>query len=696
MISFRVVVPDNAEYLRKCWKSLLETFEDAGSFPRQHLLQLLHIPNVQTVRSESNSDKHEVCIEIQPNNIEDYLHFLEVYNSGQFQTAVQNNLKINSHTFIGELVTSLNSRDTRQVVKYFCPDVIKYKGHVLVKLIQESNLEELVKLIRETAAAEVRQDDRVHRLTCMCATQIYQAFLSRSDLSPFQYLRYLKKAGCPDFLTNIRSREGYNALHLAVKYESDDFMKMLFYANKWGCLRRDIVKPVNVKQETQHVGYVPRRLAEALSFKDTGFQILTQFDKYDLYWRYMPVLHKACLMGSIPFVSSIVDLHPDLMKEKDLNLANCLFYACASGNAKLVEYLLFKGAPRNVQNRILETPLHIAAMFGHLDVLNVLYSHFFEIRGRENRYGYNALYYSVRFGDIDALKLYLEKGFKIDKKALTIAAKHQQNELLEFIIKEVDDVNTGKDDEGRVALHYAVINGNAYAVKLLMKKDNIAFVDKYDKNVLHLAAEFGQKGIMNILINEAKQAGCLQQMISAKNIFTDMDLLIVIRGKDRGRKAWHWVELKRLYLKAFKQAMKSGQVDVVRYGLILKSGFGAYPDKECQKMMEKRLADILNERRSDMTPLHVAAIKDHPDLVEILLKNGADPNEKDYKGATAMHYAAMNNSILIMNHLCNAGASLDIETDDGQTPFNIAEELGNSAALNFLQASLPINMAKVR
>ena len=54
-------------------------------------------------------------------------------------------------------------------------------------------------------------------------------------------------------------------------------------------------------------------------------------------------------------------------------------------------------------------------------------------------------------------------------------------------------------------------------------------------------------------------------------------LLFLVRGKDSGRKAWHYVLVDEVKLNAFHEQINSGNIDVAFYGLILYSGWGADP-----------------------------------------------------------------------------------------------------------------------
>lgn len=58
------------------------------------------------------------------------------------------------------------------------------------------------------------------------------------------------------------------------------------------------------------------------------------------------------------------------------------------------------------------------------------------------------------------------------------------------------------------------------------------------------------------------------------------DLVYLVRGKDGGKPAWHYVLIDRVKLPLFKQQLKTGSLDVSEYGKILYSGWGQDPPEE--------------------------------------------------------------------------------------------------------------------
>lgn len=62
----------------------------------------------------------------------------------------------------------------------------------------------------------------------------------------------------------------------------------------------------------------------------------------------------------------------------------------------------------------------------------------------------------------------------------------------------------------------------------------------------------------------------------------------------------------------------------------------------------------MNEKNKEyLTPLHVAADKAHIDVIEILLKNGAQVNCLDCLGQTALHRAAHLGLVQVSEHKNN-------------------------------------------
>lgn len=63
-----------------------------------------------------------------------------------------------------------------------------------------------------------------------------------------------------------------------------------------------------------------------------------------------------------------------------------------------------------------------------------------------------------------------------------------------------------------------------------------------------------------------------------------------------------------------------------------------------------------------------AVKEDHIGVFNALIKQGADANLTDEKGCTALHYAAQRNDLFYIRHLVSAGADVNAENNDQQTP----------------------------
>ena len=70
---------------------------------------------------------------------------------------------------------------------------------------------------------------------------------------------------------------------------------------------------------------------------------------------------------------------------------------------------------------------------------------------------------------------------------------------------------------------------------------------------------------------------------------SESERIFLVRGKDRGKPAWHYVLLvdDDETIKLFHEKVSSGTVDVANYGYVLKSGWGEDPPNEVKDWIDK-------------------------------------------------------------------------------------------------------------
>ncbi|MBA3771283.1 MAG: ankyrin repeat domain-containing protein [Ramlibacter sp.] len=83
----------------------------------------------------------------------------------------------------------------------------------------------------------------------------------------------------------------------------------------------------------------------------------------------------------------------------------------------------------------------------------------------------------------------------------------------------------------------------------------------------------------------------------------------------------------------------------------------------------------------DESPLMMAALKGHLELVRKLIDRGADVNKT---GWTPLHYAATNGHMPVIDLLLENHAYIDAESPNGTTPLMMAAHYGTPAAVKLL------------
>ncbi|HEY3473066.1 MAG TPA: ankyrin repeat domain-containing protein [Anaerolineales bacterium] len=101
-------------------------------------------------------------------------------------------------------------------------------------------------------------------------------------------------------------------------------------------------------------------------------------------------------------------------------------------------------------------------------------------------------------------------------------------------------------------------------------------------------------------------------------------------------------------------------------------------------------APINSPSRNELSaaPIQSAAAAGHEKIVDMLLKNGADPNVREQGGYTPLHAAAQNGDLGVVRTLIYGGADLEIKSHDGKTPLDLALEAGHVKAARLLQEGI--------
>ncbi|XP_072397445.1 ankyrin repeat domain-containing protein 16-like [Diabrotica undecimpunctata] len=222
------------------------------------------------------------------------------------------------------------------------------------------------------------------------------------------------------------------------------------------------------------------------------------------------LLALAIRRGDYTEVASLLD------KGLDVNGADSEGYrplheAVKGGYLDIVELLLQRSANVNLStSRFLITPLHLAAIFGHVEVVKLLITYGTSLETNckiglpPNRR--SALSYTS-YGRREVSHI-LQNESKYDgiqcnfTTPLILAADCGNNEVVELLIQCGADVKKTNDD-GCTVLHIASGYGDTEIVSLLLQKelDLDAKINSCGSTPLHLASNNGSK-VMDLLLHE--------------------------------------------------------------------------------------------------------------------------------------------------------------------------------------------------
>ena len=253
--------------------------------------------------------------------------------------------------------------------------------------------------------------------------------------------------------------------------------------------------------------------------------------------------------------------------------------------------------------------------------------------------------------------------------------------------------------DGESALTAAILTNNIEMVSLLEKKAVINLKNKSGETPLTLAIKHGNKAIIDIILRRAK-AG-LKNKAGEAPLFLAIDLKdfnllqkLIDKGADVNRKSngvtplSKAVELNDYKLVGFlikngaiaNQANDDGEIPLY---LATKNGYeiaaGILIAKSPDPYSDANWTSLIGE-----TLLNIATENGSMEIVNLLIRTGAEVNAADYLENTALCLAAAKGYDELIALLLQNEAEINHRNLKGETPLIIASEMKNTSTIRLL------------
>lgn len=404
--------------------------------------------------------------------------------------------------------------------------------------------------------------------------------------------------------------DGRTALHLAVTYECSKIAEML------------LVKGANINENT--------------NTGDTALHIATRlghFETCKLLLKYQPNISKKNVFGQTPLYIAaergFLDIVTELLRSKPDIAENKLALYFAVGN-------------KHEHKRII---LDLVSYGFSIDFMNTL--SFEEITAFMNE--------SVSNGHLGIVRYILNFGLDLNMLSsnniqnnehffLHAAIKNNHIEITKLLIEHGSDVNV-IDESNCTPIFYAVARNNYEIVKLLL--ENYAIVDN-DSQLFFMVIGKGNYSIIQEFLKYYKSVNVEDEFGTSALHFA----------------AWNGDEetVQLLFEKGLKCSMLEHLPQI------------EFSDEMRLSIQDHYGQDVLEDFRKNVvtTPLHIAARRNHSDIVEALIEQGFSVDCRDGCGRTPLHIASLFNNVGVIDVLVEFGADLKALDESGNTCIDYA------------------------
>jgi ankyrin repeat protein len=395
-------------------------------------------------------------------------------------------------------------------------------------------------------------------------------------------------------------------------------------------------------------------------------------------------------------IRAMIKDSPDLINARDLGGRTPLHRAAEKGQLVVATFLLENGADVNAPDNNGQTPLHLAAANGHKAMVELLLDHKADVQAMSHdSEAPTALHRATQQGFRSIVELLLAHKANVDARAndtdptpLHLAAAKGFRSIAEVLIQHGADVNAGTTQLSNphgpnfsgTSLHIAAQRGDIQMLDLLLANKANPNAPRYGgATPLHVAALFSSAEVAKVLIRDGADVNAgtslgatpLAVAVQNRNLPVIQASLEAKADPNIAFKPSQGDPARTPLFEAVSQGNPSSEI------VALLLGSGANPNL---KVTDDGNGG--NAMPQDNTPLLVAAHRQLPEIVKLLLHAKADPNVSSFTGKCfPLHYAVAEPTNVEM--LLAAQSQVNAKNAEGETPLHWAAGAGltNSADL---------------
>ncbi|KAJ8687173.1 hypothetical protein QAD02_022967 [Eretmocerus hayati] len=376
-----------------------------------------------------------------------------------------------------------------------------------------------------------------------------------------------------------------------------------------------------------------------------------------------------------------------LLEKDDYNLIgisgedSLLHVAICFKNLEIIKLLLSQGSTVTAEI--------FPRLDDNLDITKLLLQHARDINERD-ALGFTYLHKAIQCNLCEIVEILISKGADLNAKTNTkqttmeLAFSKKNDDIIRLLLKNGVDVSS-QNGSRDTCLHHAIeAEKTGFAEMIIEEGADVNAFNKFRVTPLHLAVEKNNIDLVKILLKCKVNVNCKTVEkrsplhIAAMNKFIEIAQLLLDNGSSIDSTDENLLTPLHMAVRAGSEVMvellldNHASVNVI--GLRDETPLNiaiAYEHEEIAKMLISKGAVIDHGQNSDML-LHMAALNMNNNLVELLLKNGADLTVKYRDGRTALHLAASNKCFKIVELLLEKGMKTNDQTNDGDTALHIA------------------------